>query len=68
MTESALDHPDQADLLAALADAEWEMYELGSCLNIPGNLRLRLLQAATRAHQLIACADETARPQVSVLA
>jgi hypothetical protein len=68
MTVSALCHPDQADLIAALADAEWEMYELGSCLNIPGNLRFRLLQAARRAHQLIASADETAMPQVSELA
>jgi hypothetical protein len=59
MPESVLYHPDQPDLLAALADAEWEMYELGSCLNIPGNVRLRLLQAATRAQQLIDRAHET---------
>jgi hypothetical protein len=68
MTDPDLYHPDQADLLAALADAEWEMYELGSCLNIPGNLRFRLLQAATRAHQLIASADEMGTPQISLVA
>jgi hypothetical protein len=68
MSESDLYRPDQADLLAALADAEWEMYELGSCLKIPGNLRFRLLEAATRAHRLIASADETDMPQYSSLA
>ena len=58
MPEVIFNHVNQFELLAALADAEWEMYELGSCLNIPGTLRLRLLQAAERARQLIDPEDE----------
>jgi hypothetical protein len=60
MPEVTFNHVNQFELLAALADAEWEMYELGSCLNIPGTLRIRLLQAAERARQLIDPEDETA--------
>lgn len=59
MPEVIFNHVNQFELLAALADAEWEMYELGSCLNIPGTLRIRLLQAAERARQLIDPEEET---------
>jgi len=53
MTEAAPHHPDQAEFLEGLTDAECEMHELGSRLDLPGGLRLRLLQAATRAQRLI---------------
>ena len=45
--------PDRAALWEALADAESELRKAGSRLDLPGDLRIRLLDAAHRAEVLI---------------
>jgi uncharacterized protein YaiE (UPF0345 family) len=57
MTQAALPSSNQVELLDALADAEWEMYEAGSRLDMPGDVRFRLLQSAHRAYALIEAAE-----------
>jgi hypothetical protein len=57
MTPDTPDDHREAELLSGLADAEWEMHELGSRLDVPGKVRFQLLQAATRAQKLIDAAE-----------
>jgi hypothetical protein len=57
MSQLSTDNSGQAELLDALVDAEGELHEAGSRLEMPGTVRLRLLRAAHRAQRLIEAAE-----------
>jgi hypothetical protein len=55
--ETVLRQLDRSALCEALADAESELSEAGSRLDLPGDVRLRLLNAAHRAQALVEATD-----------
>lgn len=62
MITSAPHQHSRVDFVEALMDAEAEMHAIGSHLEVPGALRLRLLDAARRAQTLIDAVDAVGAP------
>jgi hypothetical protein len=56
MTEFTGCTPTREVLIDALEDAEWVLREFASRLDLPGRIRLQLLNAAERARPLIEAA------------